>query len=533
MEVLFKNDKRVYALLSIVGLILYGKSFFFGFTYLDDNALVLNMVPVLQNFGTLFGAFAHDVFYGMNGATAYYRPLLTLSLMPEAIMGGASPFLYHAINVAIHLTAACLVYKLFTKLKYSKIISVFVAGIFVVHPALTQAVAWIPGRNDSLLAVFVLTSFIFFINFIEDKKIGSLLGSTVFFACALFTKETALIAPVLFLAYAWTREALTRDMLIKFCAVWFLVFLVWLPLRHAALSTSPLTTSTGDMIGSVVGNLPGALQFFGKVLFPFNLSVLPTMQDTAFVWGILALACVGLTLLFAVIYARTSRKQYAMISFGLFWFLLFLLPGLIQSDPVKPVDFIEHRLYLPIIGIFIMLAESYWGRCLEPEGSRMAFAVCCGVVLLFFGITFMHENVFADPLTFWKSAAATSPHSSFAQKNLGAMYYLNKQDDLALTQYQRSLTLNPYEPMVRNNIGLIYANHGMSTEAEAAYKDEISFNPSYDAVHYNLGLLYYNTKRFSDAKKEWEKTLELNPNYGDAAQALRSCILQKQCPLTP
>lgn len=209
-----------------------------------------------------------------------------------------------------------------------------------------------------------------------------------------------------------------------------------------------------------------------------------------------------------------------MFLFAFFWFGFFLAPSFVRPDPNIIADFIEHRLYLPVLGILIFIAEI---RGLEVVNRIKAkyYWLVLAVLFFFFGpLTFFHQNVFADKFTFWLNASENSPSSPLAQRNLGAMYHLEKKYDLAEKYYKRTIEINDLEPMVHSNLGLIYANRGDLTGAEREYLKEISFNPGYDNAHFNLGLLYYATKRIEQAKKEWEKTLEINPDYVDARNAL-------------
>ena len=516
---LFGNNFRIYTTLCVVGAILYARTLLFGFTYLDDHVLILNNIQFLSDLGNMFKAFTHDVFFLENGTTAYYRPLLTISFMPEAMLGGALPFFYHLMNIGIHLIAACLVYVLGTKLKYSKRVSLLLAMIFLAHPILTQAVAWIPGRNDSLLAVFVLASFIYFLDFIAGGKRTYIIWSAVFFLLALLTKETAIVLPALYVGYLWLRGRLLTAATLELGALWLIAILIWLPLRITAM-TNPLPLSTNDVIFSFLQNLPATLQMLGKVFFPFNLSVLPILQDTTFAWGYIAVAIIALLALLQLKNARLSRSSYFMMLFGLAWFLLFLWPSFVRPDISGTADFVEHRLYLPIIGLLILLAESSLVRVLDEPAGEWFLQPWILTLVVFFGITFAHESAFSDRLAFWQNAALNSPHSSLAQKNLGAMYYLEKDYPLAEEYSRRALILNSQETMAHNNLGLVYAASGENEAAEREYLKEISFNPYYASAHYNLGLLYYNEGNFVGAREHWEETLKINPNYVDALRAL-------------
>ncbi|MCX6786574.1 MAG: tetratricopeptide repeat protein [Candidatus Kaiserbacteria bacterium] len=509
-----------YVIICTVGVLLYAKSFAFGFTYLDDHVLILNNVATLENFWYIFGAFVHGVFPAAQDTSLYYRPLLTISFMPEAMIGGTIPSFYHFINVVLHLISACLVYLFFIKLKYSKRISLLAGLIFVTHPVFVQAVAWIPGRNDPLLAIFVLLSFIYFLDFIEEEKRKSVVYSVFFFAFALFTKETSVVLPALCLLYLWARKALKKSTLLQFSVGWLSAIVVWFPIRSFVMSDQTQTPFLG-MISSFVTNVPGTVQMVGKIFFPLNLSVLPVLRDTTYLWGYIAIAIIVGLVVWQLKDKKAFIHSYRMMLFGAGWFLLFLWPSFIISDPSGSTYFLEHRLYVPLIGLFILVAESSAGRSLNVMSRKLFVSLSLLVLILFSCITFVHEDVFSNRLMFWQSAAVHSPHSSLANKNLGAMYYLDQNYPLAEIYTQKALALNPEEPMAHNNLGLIDAARGKFDDAKKEYFKELSINLFYDSAHYNLGLLYYQMGDFRNARKQWEQTLMINPNYDGAPQALQ------------
>jgi hypothetical protein len=514
------HDWHIYAGICLLGVALYARSLFFEFTYFDDNVLILDNLPFLQDLRNVFSAFTMEVFHILHGSAAYYRPLLTISLMPDALIGGSAPFMYHLTNINVHLVASCLVYRLLRTLKYAKEIAVFASLIFVVHPVLTQAVAWIPGRNDSLMTVFVLACFITFIQYAQYKRVLPFALCIIFFSCALFTKETALVIPAIFFLYLIANRSVTKYIVIRLGSGFMVSGIVWAILRHFALK-NPIPMTTTDMVKSVVNNAPASIQLLGKAFFPFNLSVLPIIQDTTFVWGGIALAMIAILLIMEfVLYEKSRYKNIMLMLFGLVWFVAFLFPSFIRPNPTIVADFIEHRLYLPIIGLIIFLIESQIGSLLKRFSRDILYVMGMAIILLFSVITLVHGSNFANRLVFWKNAAETSPHSPLAQRNLGAMYFLEQEYDLAEKYFKKSLELNKDEQMAHNNLGLIYMNKGKFAEAEREYVQELKVNPSYDNAHFNLGLLYYKMGRSQEAVKLWKKTLEINPDYADAQQAL-------------
>jgi hypothetical protein len=514
IESMFLDSWRPYAWIVVAGFILYFKSLFFSFVYFDDNSLVIDNFFFLKDIANITKIFTQGVFHVLHTPETYYRPMLTLSFMLDAQMGGLNPFFYHLSNMILHLIASVLVFVLFIKLKYRKDLSFLFSIIFTVHPVLTQAVAWIPGRNDSLSAVFLLPSFIFFLNYLEKGKRIDLIWHLLFFALALFTKEAvlALVLICVFYLHATAKVKLLSLREKELVAGWLFVMVVWFLLRRIAL-TIPMQMTVPDMFRSLWLNLPALVQLTGKILFPFNLSVLPIIQDTSFVPGIIAI----IVILIALIVTKGRRNNY--IIFGLFWFLLFLLPAFVRPNPGIIADFIEHRTYVPIIGFMIILMETGVVRALNLN-KKASLIITAILIASLSCITFVHSANFKDPLSFWRNAVRNSPHHPMAHRNLGAMYYLSGEYDNAEVEYKKALELSPNEPMVHNNLGLIYMNRGHLKEAEIEFLKENAGNPLWDNLHYNMGLLYAREGRFKDAEAQWKKTLLINPDHGDALYQL-------------
>src|SRR6202020_3196456 len=95
-----------------------------------------------------------------------------------------------------HIISVVIVFKLFIVLEVNRVHAFILSLLFAVHPVLSQAVAWLPGRNDVLLGIFIFSFFIFSIRYSREGKLKNLLLSVFFLLLALFTKETAVMGPV-------------------------------------------------------------------------------------------------------------------------------------------------------------------------------------------------------------------------------------------------------------------------------------------------------------------------------------------------
>lgn len=518
-------------IIAAVIFIIYFPSFFFEFTFLDDNALILNNQEFLKNWWNIFTAFGREVFQVFGGGAGYYRPLLTASFIWDAQWGGANPFFYHLTNVVLHICASCLVYVVLSQFSTKNLTKVlFLSLMFAVHPIMTQAVSWIPGRNDSLLAIFILASFYFFLKtekFVSRRTLWHL----VFFAAALFTKETAIVFPGMLFLYSLYFSgashpwAAVKKVPIKqlFASEVFLV-VIYLLVKHAAIGDIALGMIPVELIKTTLFNSQAIFLYLGKIFVPFHLSVFPILEDANLLIGVVAgIAIAALTIFRCKFFNLRDKSVSApcrLILFGGSWFLIFLVPSFIRPNQSIAPDFLEHRAYLSFFGILLMFLV------LLPNRSRLINITLITVIILLSIVTFFHQFNFRNRLVFWQNAVLTSPHSAFAHKNMGAMFHLDENMEDAEKEYLIALRLNPQEPIVHNNLGLILVQKGKFSQAEEEYKKEIKINPTYDNVYFNYGLLVLKEERFEEAEKLWQQTIALNPGYADAWKNLIGLALK-------
>lgn len=484
------NTWRPYFLFFVIVFIIYGQTLFFGLTYLDDNTLILDKQEVLSNFKNLKTIFSTDAFFSDN--RLYYRPMLNFSFMVDAQFGSLNYAIYHVSNLLWHLLAGCLIFLLFKRLFCRPPLAFFLTLVFLVHPVLTQAVAWLPGRNDSIVAVFILLSFLFFLNFIEKHKLSSFLIYLGFFWLALLSKETSVFFPLVLIVYFFTigkEKAISRSDQSLIILGSLTVGFIWFLMRYFALEGGQIGAESA--LSSVFNNLPAALVMGAKIILPFNLSVLPVAQDTNFIFSLIAWPALILVLVLS------RRKNLNYLIFGLAWFLIFFLPPFVISTAAPFL--LEHRLYLPLIGFLIALFSLDDLRNLDWS-KKTVWITALAILCLFSFITIWHSRVFSEPLTFWQSAAANSPHSPLAQRNLAVMYYFVHDLTDAEKYNHKALALNPNEPMVHNNLGVIYMDQKKFKQAENEFNYELEINPGYDKAISNLNDLKYREQNIEIKK---------------------------------
>lgn len=497
---------HTYLLLASAAVIVYGQTLFFDYSYFDDQHLILEQADILEraNPGEIF---FNDVFF--SSAKVYYRPLLIFSLSWDWHWGQGTVFAFHFSNLVLHIIAACLLFYLLRLINIKEQPAFYLSLFFTVHPVLAQAVAWIPGRNDSLVAIFIFSTLIFLSRWFQREKLLDLICLWLLFLLALFTKETAALLPLLALAWVlvFERPFFTWFKLGLAAAGATAAGFIWYLARTAALGSS-----SGILWESLFNNLLSPLIFLGKVFLPFNLSVYPVPADTPWFYGVASF----LALIALLIYSRPF--SWSRVLFGFIWFWSFLVLGSLRPDSDLFRNFLEHRLYVPFLGLLIILSEAgnAWQR-LSPLWRRRALIL---VFFLLIILNWRHAWNFQDRFHFWKQAVASSPHAPLAHRNLGAMYYLEGDLNQAEVLFRRALALNPQEPMAHNNLAAIYIDRQDFWRAESELKKELEINPLYDLAFFNLGRVYYERGRYQEARALWQETLRVNPRHPEAARML-------------
>jgi len=390
-------------------LLIYFKCFSFGVTELDDTIFIRDFHEYNENLSNLWMSFQRGLFDAVKDP--YYRPLFMDSMILNHWISnhGQNIAIYHIINVLLHCLNVVLLYKLFLKLKVTIEFSFILSIIFAVHPVLTQAVAWIPGRNDTILATFVI---LFLIQAIKYTNSGKLIDYCLSLMClllAFFTKETAVFAaPAAFmlLVVFLKNKIVSKPLLLQYLG-WLFCFALWYIARSKA--TVQLNLNFSQFAGDFLHRLPLVVQYLGKIVLPVNLSVFPMQDETVYYYGILAVIC------FAVLLYMSKNRDLGRVIAGFSIFFLFLLPALIVPTSLNEQTF-EHRLYLPLIGILLVVPETFLFSSKFSVGQIIIYSLITAALLAI--TTINHENNFKDPLSFWTQAVETSPRSSFANMHL-------------------------------------------------------------------------------------------------------------------
>jgi protein O-mannosyl-transferase len=531
----FLRSWHPYLWLTLTAFLLNIQLFTFSeYTHFDDYFLIIDNFSYIDQLSDIGHAFFEDVSHQGQGGNLY-RPILTISFILSAQISGTAPFGYHLIDILLHCAGCCLLFAALQILGFKRLTSFLGTLFFCIHPAITQATAWIAGRNDSLLAVFILSAFITYTKFLSSSSLKWYIFHLIFFAFAMFTKESAILFPFLVLLYSFSlkKEKMFSLTTVLLFVGWGIVFINWHILRSAAM-----IAPVGDKFqaaATILSNLWVLLFYFGKIFWPIDLAFGPVVSDMHITIGIISVVLLSIALLLS------ERRNWKFILFGAAWYIAFLIPTLFYDSAVRiPPKFYEHRIYIPFMGIlFVLLSLSYTKRT-EIIKKFPPF-----VLILLFGFlgcfSFIHTQNFKNSLTLSEYDASTSPndprlHNAITRMNIPKILnqeictfkgisQISKDNRITVSNEEtwkitdnlkNKLKSNHTDPELHHALAIVYFARGLFLSSEKNFLAAIQDMPQDANVPYNLGIMYYSAHDRKKTEKAWLEALRLDSTMGQA-----------------
>ena len=558
------HDRIYYFILILAVLLVYFNSFQNAFQFDDFHVLVKNpFVKSPENILKFF--WEPKMGSGMIKETSGYRPLFMVSFALNYAIWDLDPCGYHLFNVAIHILCSILVYLVtFQFLRFGwdreesdpeshRTVALFAALIFAVHPIQTESVTYISGRSSSLTAFFYLGAFYFYMRHAMAQKIWRLIGFSVFYACSLLVKETAVTLPVILILF---------DLLFPLCRGWKRRLLSLLP---AVLVTAVYLILRLHFFGSMqYGAKPirpfwihlllqpqAWMHYLGSLILPLNLSVDYEFSTPRSFWDAQVFWPVGILAALALIIWKISKTR-RIVGFFALWFIVNLLP---TNSLVALEDIATDRwVYSSAIGYAVLVAlAGYWiFQKKILSASRLVkivfFFVCFLTVEGYGHATLLRNFDWTSYWTLWEDAVTKAPHKARphvglglalnqagkipeaikefeaalriapnageAHLNLGYIYFRQGRNEEAITHFQKALKVSPLlAPECHNNMGAAYRELGRIQEAVKEFQLSIQARPIFARPYANLGILYEKKGESEKAISYLEKAAELDPEF--------------------
>ncbi len=496
--------------------------------------LVLGLAVLLAWWGGLEGPFVYDdkvevignptirMLEEWRAIVAYNvsRPLLILSYAVDLHNHGFEPRGFHLTSLAVHLlalgAALFLGEAVARRVEHPRplLVAGLAAGLWAVHPMVTESVTYVTGRSESLCGLFVFLSLGAWIRSDLERDQGEAgwpwrVLALLAFAGAVSSKEVGAMLPAAFL---WSELSLSRteggviQRLRRVRWAWYLplVLLIvgaaWMRLQHAGeLLPREVDRGLGVQLTTMaqvwVRYLGLWLLPMGQTLFHHQPDLEPLSGSGLFAWGgwgLLMLGGVGWGL-------RVPGAGWALGCAA-----LFLIPS--SSFVSLKENLAEHRAYQQGFYLLLALGLSLRGRALRPAPW---VGLGLGVVLVV--ATRARNEVWASEVSLWTEATEESAEVAESWYGLGDALRFAGRFEEAEEAYENAVDLDGSNLEAWNNLGVARAEIGDANGARDAWEEALQRRPSYCKAHNNLGSLAYRRQLFDQAIIEFRSSLTYCP----------------------
>jgi len=238
-----------------------------------------------------------------------------------------------------------------------------------------------------------------------------------------------------------------------------------------------------------------AIRYLYAFFLPLHLSADTDFQPFAHFWSPLALAgYAGVALLARLAILAGRRKEWLAVSFGIWWFLIALVPDAITPDRVVEADW---RMFLPFVGLTLAASRTAWivfTRVYEwqhrPRTAVLTSLLAMCVLLTYGFGTHERNKVWQSEATLWTDVMQKSPHNGRAFMHYALTRIADGDPDDALTYLQRAEMLSPHDAVIEINLARGYDTLSRPREATnyflRAIADAPSYSPAYSAYSQSL-----------------------------------------------
>jgi hypothetical protein len=464
------------------------------------------------------------------------RPLANVSLAVNHLFSALEAPPYHWTNLVIHLAVGLALYwviRLFQRYdvneKGGQWLALLVVLLFLVHPLNVQAVTYVVQRMTSMATLFFLLGLGSYLTGryqrILKKRLAWLVLAALCLLLSIGSKENGYLLLPLILLYEicfhraeWKTWYLTRISAKTRVVV----------LAGAGLALLLLATYGWQLIGGRIHwfeTMPGrdfsgyervltqgrVLFFYVSLLFwpsPSRLNIdhdfLVSRSLLDPVATIFALAGWLLVLIFAL-RSLSVRPRLA------FPVLAYLLLHSMESAPLNLELVFEHRMYMPMT-MLALLVPLNLGPLVKQHGNIM-YASLLIIGLLLATATYQRNQVWGDPVTFFRDAAYKSPNKFRPQYNLGTNLGPLGLLGEAKTALENAVELRPDHSEAHNQLANIYMLEKQQDAAEQHYRLAIEHDPKNAEALFNLAGLLESQQRHAEQRKILEQFILHAPPY--------------------
>ncbi|MCB0308880.1 MAG: tetratricopeptide repeat protein, partial [Bdellovibrionales bacterium] len=530
--------------------------------YYDDYIVIQKNMWVHQR---AFPIEAFQSFYvDSHSFFSGYRPILIVSYWINAQLGSDYVLWLRLGNILLHALNALLIYFLVLVLAQGSVKRNYwrafgISCLFAVHPSHTVAINMLWKRSSLLVTFWMILGCLFHLWYNKrpnKKRFVSCAVHFVVFILALLTKESAIIYPVLImlldhLQFKQPLLKLLKERLVL-CSIFVFTSLIFMWCR---LELFAKYSGAGGYFSRTIPSRLEYLSLSARVVPQYIYDWIiqnPLVIDDPSAHSLLHQSVLPMIGLLAVTFSLIIKfGRDPLICFGvtLFWL------GLLPTSSFYPLFFAKDsiRTYLPYAGLSMILV-SIVGKISSNRIRKIIYGAMGGFGVVLLMISTMQNWRYGYPTRIWKDVVDVYPESTIAWNELGAAYVKEKEFDLALNAYRRSLAIMPSDPAISikelqvelrlegptqrirkeverldgNNTGsldlinlaLLELDVGLFMRANRRLLSLVRTHPRYAKVHFLLGISFERLDDERNALGAFQNAVTLDPNFIEAKMKL-------------
>jgi hypothetical protein len=320
------------------------------------------------------------------------------------------------------------------------------ALVFALHPAQTEAVAYIAGRSTALSTMFTLAALLAWERARDGSPVAWRAATMLLFAAAMGARESAWTLPFALVLVEAARGERMREALRRTLPFWLLALVLAVLVLAIAPYRQLLATSLAirPPLDNLVAQVDSVVYLVTHPLMTLRLNFDPDLVARESIDGAWLAKVAMLAALLALGIAQMRRRPW--LGFGVLWFLLALAP---THGPLARYELANDRqLYLAIVGpalvAGVLLAS--WSARRVANVALAALAVVLGAA------TFVRVTDYASEVRLWEATVRASPGNARAWNNLGHAWQVAGDREQARAAYERALAIDPQHRKARGNL---------------------------------------------------------------------------------
>jgi tetratricopeptide (TPR) repeat protein len=357
----------------------------------------------------------------------------------------AGPF--HAMNAVFMGITACASFAFLSLPGFRIALLPAVTGalLFAVHPAISSTVHPIVGRETLMVACFTIASVYAFAKGGERWFTVSM----ILLACALLSKEQAVVIPLLFLLA--DACGISRDAPGTSFRKWIqrhrtpvIVLVAYLGLRWTQFSGSEYRLNVLQNPADVLLSIRFTIQ---TIFAPYTELMYEPAVDAWYSTWRFSVGCVAVGLLISAVYRfRPVHTRAAIFWTG--WVLVCIAPTANIIEQQAPYS--ERYVVLAVFAAIAMTAGVL--SSVQTSLNRPGLAIGAVILLVISGsVTLGRGQYFATQMAFAQQWAKTNPRFAETQMSLGTEFYLSGQFAKAATCFRTGMDLESSNSSVCRN----------------------------------------------------------------------------------